>query len=126
MLNRRRLAGLVLLLGSGVMFPGKAGAAISFRPPITIGKPGAGEVRAADMDGDGKLDIVAVGSDGVSVLYGNGDGTFIAGAITSERSPSGARVGHRPWAHRVTVSGSALGWSRRTRMGSRIPGCSRA
>ncbi|MDE2149913.1 MAG: VCBS repeat-containing protein [Gammaproteobacteria bacterium] len=34
--------------------------------------------RAADVDGDGKLDILAAnaGSDSVGVLYGNGDGSF--------------------------------------------------
>jgi hypothetical protein len=53
-----------------------ARAAISFQPPVHIAMPGASEVRAADMDGDGKLDLVAVGTEGVSILYGEGDGTF--------------------------------------------------
>jgi hypothetical protein len=49
---------------------------ISFLPPVSYAKPGASEVEAADVDGDGRVDLVAVGSDGVSIWYGNGDGTF--------------------------------------------------
>ena len=33
-------------------------------------------VAVADVNGDGKLDLVAVGDDSVDVLLGNGDGTF--------------------------------------------------
>src|SRR5438094_130835 len=66
-----------LCLG-GLARPGVAEGprSISFLPPVSYDKPGASEVEAADVDGDGRLDLVAVGSDGVSIWYGNGDGTF--------------------------------------------------
>jgi FG-GAP-like repeat len=39
----------------------------------------AKEVAVADFNGDGKLDIAAIGSAGqIAILYGNGDGTFKA------------------------------------------------
>ncbi len=56
----------------------------TFAPEVTY--PGGaneqlgGSVLAADMDNDGNLDLVAAGSQqvgtGISVLFGNGDGTF--------------------------------------------------
>jgi hypothetical protein len=59
---------------------------------ITFGTPGGGystpvaypgpdlglDIGAGDFDGDGHLDIAAVGYNGVEVLYGNGAGNFFA------------------------------------------------
>src|SRR5205807_705759 len=69
---------LAVLLLSGITRPRMARAAISFLPPVQYAKPGVAELKTADMDGDGRMDLVAVGTDGVSVLYGKGDGTFDA------------------------------------------------
>jgi hypothetical protein len=71
----RRFFMAALLLGA-IASPEIAHAAISFQSPIQLAVPGAADVRSADMDGDGKLDLVAVGTQGVSVLYGQADGPF--------------------------------------------------
>jgi len=78
-----------ILLASGARFAGGRGvpggslagpeaqaAAISFLPPVNYDKPGAGDLTAVDLDGDGKLDLAVIGGGAVSILYGNGDGTF--------------------------------------------------
>jgi hypothetical protein len=51
----------VVLLG--IACPGIVGAAppISFLPPVNYGKPGAGDLTAVDLDGDGKLDLAVIG-----------------------------------------------------------------
>jgi hypothetical protein len=45
-------------------------------PPLTVGGSYGGQVLAADWNGDGRLDLAVNQSDGVSILLGNGDGTF--------------------------------------------------
>lgn len=39
---------------------------------------GLGVMAAGDFNGDGKLDLVIGGGQGIAVLLGNGDGTFLA------------------------------------------------
>jgi hypothetical protein len=48
----------------------------------TVGSD-VGAVAIADLNGDNKLDIVAISSAGISVLLGNGDGTFRSGQTFS-------------------------------------------
>lgn len=57
----------------------------SFRRPIfgspkafDVGAPSARGVTMADVNGDGKLDLLVAEETGVAVLLGNGDGTFQA------------------------------------------------
>lgn len=47
-----------------------------FLPAATYGSGGATNFALADVNGDGKLDLVGVGNETISVLLGNGDGTF--------------------------------------------------
>ncbi len=49
-----------------------------------------GRLDLADVDGDGRRDLVAVTIDQVSPLFNNGDGTFTAGRIVPAVSPSPA------------------------------------
>jgi hypothetical protein len=63
---------LVLQLGNGDG---------TFQAPVTVGTipDGANDMTAADLNGDGKLDLVATTTDGgLYVFLGNGNGTFAA------------------------------------------------
>jgi len=48
----------------------------TFQPQTAYGTSGVADVVAADVNGDGKLDLLTAGASTVSVLLGNGDGTF--------------------------------------------------
>src|SRR5258708_29234019 len=59
--------------------PALASNTIAFAPPSTITLSGeTAGLATGDIDGDGKADIVVSNGNFVSVLYGNGDGTFAA------------------------------------------------
>src|SRR5437016_5146665 len=59
-------------------------AAISFLPQVTYPTAGAFSVTTADLDGDGKIDIIAIGGQGLSILYGKGDGTFEPAVVSQQ------------------------------------------
>jgi hypothetical protein len=86
--------GIVVLLGrgDGGFEPGRR----SDGPPAGTGM--YGWMTAADFDGDRKLDLAAVTTLGVMLLYGNGDGTF--------RGPVPVGVDARP------LLITALDWNR--------------
>jgi hypothetical protein len=49
-----------------------------FSLPVNSPAGGTNDIAMADLNGDGKADLVVVSVDGASVLLGNGDGTFRA------------------------------------------------
>jgi VCBS repeat protein/HYDIN/CFA65/VesB family protein/lectin-like protein len=51
-------------------------AAVTFAPPVSYTVPGGGGITPVDLDGDGKLDMVVTGAQGMFFFYGKGDGTF--------------------------------------------------
>ncbi|HXC76170.1 MAG TPA: FG-GAP-like repeat-containing protein [Candidatus Acidoferrum sp.] len=62
----------------------------TFNAPTLVASPGSGlvpgAIAAGDFNGDGKLDLaytIGPGADGVTVLYGNGNGTFSTGFSVS-------------------------------------------
>jgi sugar lactone lactonase YvrE len=89
-------AGLVVGQNTVTTFLGNGDGTFTVSPPSTVlvppqggGNVGPGSLVAADFNGDGKLDVAVVGnyvSGGVSMLLGNGDGTFTA--MASDLEPS--------------------------------------
>jgi uncharacterized repeat protein (TIGR01451 family) len=84
-----------------------ASAGVEFASPVSypVGTSPAGIV-IADFNGDGKLDIAVAnsGSANVSILLGNGDGTF-KGAVNSPAGPSpqSLAVGDFNWDHKLDL-----------------------
>jgi hypothetical protein len=88
--GNRRLHGicaaLLVALLAGLSLPGAAQAprAISFQAPISYDGPVPAPLQGAsgnplitaDWDRDGRLDLAVITQEGLSVLYGNGDGTL--------------------------------------------------
>jgi hypothetical protein len=64
---------------AALMMASEAGAGVVFFRPLGTGQPPV-SVALADLDGDGVFDLVTANanSDNVSVLLGNGDGSFQA------------------------------------------------
>jgi hypothetical protein len=78
--------GYVLLGGSGGLGSGYAGGGGFLGLFDTSGHKIVG-LAAADVNGDGKLDLIAMNANGwVDILSGNGDGTFMPGDHSYEES----------------------------------------
>ena len=75
---RNGLAGIALAVASGAVFPGVLGATEFASPKSYAVGTNPHGIAIADFNGDGKPDIAVInsGSNNVSILLGNGDGTF--------------------------------------------------
>mgnify|MGYP002336085365 CR=1 FL=1 len=63
-------------------------------PALDTALPGTRRVLLADLDSDGRLDLVASGTSGVAWLRGNGDGTFGVPTSISAVAHMRVEVGH--------------------------------
>jgi hypothetical protein len=78
--------GYVLLGGSGGLGSGYAGGG-TFMGLFDTGAHKIVGLVAADVNGDGKLDLIAMNANGeVDILSGNGDGTFVPGDHSYQES----------------------------------------
>ena len=69
------------------LFTGKGGGTFNAGVLTPINPSGAYSAAAADFNGDGKLDVaVSVAPTGLSVLFGNGDGSFQAPLVIDPKS----------------------------------------
>jgi hypothetical protein len=102
--NGDRFADLLLLTGTTLkVFFGSAQRVWQPEPDVTMELPAMGsEMVLADMDRDGKLDVVVADHESyaVNVLLGRGDGRF----QPSNGSPFVAREGTQPHTHGVVVA----------------------
>jgi FG-GAP-like repeat len=96
-MERLRLIGIAVTL----IALGPRPAMATFCAAVLYGSgTGPINVATADLNGDGRLDIIVpnFGADTVSVLLGNGDGTF--GLATDFPTGEPFRVSRRPWGGR--------------------------
>jgi FG-GAP-like repeat/FG-GAP repeat len=90
---------LDLVIGTGATLLGNGNG--TFQTPKPIGCPSAafcndtalGNPIAADINGDGKLDIVYGSGQRPAILHGNGDGTFSNPSIYPVLAPRGVAIG---------------------------------
>jgi hypothetical protein len=64
----------------------------TFRTPVAVAGP-ASALAAADINGDGKPDLIVQGFPYLQIFLGKGDGTFLAKGSYFLNTPSGSQVG---------------------------------
>ena len=69
------IAGLAMVTGTVTFYPASCRPMLPTGPVPTL-DASSGRIHVADIDGDGRRDVVAAGSQKISVLLNHGDGTF--------------------------------------------------
>jgi hypothetical protein len=115
------------LVANGVILQGNGDGTFGSPQPLPL--TAGNQIIAADINGDGKLDLVEISSDaagvnvlpGVSILLGNGDGTFQSPMTFAQSNPL-HRVILQVWARSPTSTPTArLTWQYLSRIRRRHP-----
>ena len=89
----------VVVIGSGAAYSQVSNGDGTLQPPVALANPGIAAfayVNFADVNGDGKVDVVGEGLGYFSVYNGNGDGTFSAAATAQYVAGYGGVLSAQP------------------------------
>src|SRR5689334_17446522 len=90
----RALMSVLIVMGLALAAAGvRAAAPVSFSAPVNYALDNPEDLSVADMDNDGKLDIVCGTHGNLAVFYGNGLGTFTKVDYAAESAEIAVAIG---------------------------------